>query len=1441
MDAAWDVVEGDTLVSSDNPAFPEDLQPRERKDRSAMQMQVVGMAGNLNPEQLGYSAEADRGAPVIGPDLVVESGNGRVGAILSAYARHPEKAAAYRAFIERSTGRSTAGMRNPVLVRRRTSDVNRRQFVIEANETSTARMSSAEQARADADMLTPEMVIRPGVAGDGPAAPGPRSDTARPESGSQGAENTDAADQGVAPDADSGQDSGHNLDRGADTTSADAGSSGVSQQQGSGAGKRRAGRPNLGGTKRAHTAKAVTSSLFHQVFLDAGMDPEEANLLPADEKFNLLVDSLKKRFGFSKVERGPGHNWKESVDAALDAYHNLRDMMAAIGLPLNAASLGGRIQLMFDKAGNGALGWYMALSGRGVLAVGRRNSSFGHEWGHGLDHHLLDLSGAINQALIKGRLLTGKLRQKLDTSNMDPDLLTAMQTLLFRMYGGNAAKAALVRTLELRLEKETDADNAKVIEDQLAKARGTSSGKSSFYVGALALSGAKAGPFETGGSEGYWQRPTEMFARAVEAWLSERMELIGADTSFVAKGTPLYTKEGVDFFQKAYPQAAEREAIFAALDDLVAIIRNKEIYGKEKPPRPNSEDADFRAFDPRNWPKDRMFAVDPSENAFQRIVNALRTAIRETLPTMKSEWAALRDSAGSVQWAGTKAALWAVEKSVGSLVYTGRGILLMLEKMHPNSAGMRQIVRMFATQPGTGKLSAQTYSESVTLRVQRWNTLRAKVLEKHQYGKATKAEQKAFSDVMSGIRAPDTVPVWIRNLASDMRATQDLIWDEATSAGVDMGYTKEQYLHRIYDDSKIEQDREGFIRAATAAYESLLTREWEDTHDVAQDPLPDDIDKQAAKLAREWYISRAISDETGSSKATAASSATASRRFGPQEEALLADYMVADPLERMDVYALQMARRVAWTERFGADGQGYLDLIRQLGAEGLNNKEINTVLRVISIARGHRTSITPSLSHSFLAYLHVVGLIRLLPRALWSNLSEPVLAAMHTRDVRDAGRALVNTMRVLFRTDKGLALKNFGEAMGLLASSLPDQIQANRYGTTFMGDRGAAKLGTMFFQRTGIGQLTEAQRAGVLGVGAAYLQKIAARLMADRKAGRRGRTTAVAELAEYGVSPGVADAFAKWITENDAMDIDTVQQAPQAMQDLWLGALHRFSTQVIQSPEAIDMPMVAATDIGKFLFAIMRFQYAFQRNVIIRSGHLMEAGVTGKYGGARLTPAERLNQFGLGMIPAITAVYAVQFGFSILRDLLFGTLGSGDDDKDKDKDLVDKIFSKDSALRAVSRGGWTGAFDPGVNMVTGLRYQRDFATTLVGPILGTNLQSSAALVKWAFQNSPNTNTTEFNAIRGLYDFAAAPAINTALSVLPGGKLAAPVYSAGMQYLTSPSMSKNVAEALVGPKGTKTGPAAEKDAQKNQWGPQADWSGAQAKKDRKNKDTQWRGF
>jgi hypothetical protein len=167
VQTAFKLVEADQLIPSNtpdgkiNPAFPEELQPRDRT-RKASIMQIDKMAGNLRPAQLTDSGLSSHGAPIVGPDLVVESGNGRTMAILKAYST--SKGDDYRQYLIDNAQRFgfdsdvVKGMDKPVLVRERLTEMDRATFARDSNLSDLQQMSASETAWVDAEVMDDKMM-----------------------------------------------------------------------------------------------------------------------------------------------------------------------------------------------------------------------------------------------------------------------------------------------------------------------------------------------------------------------------------------------------------------------------------------------------------------------------------------------------------------------------------------------------------------------------------------------------------------------------------------------------------------------------------------------------------------------------------------------------------------------------------------------------------------------------------------------------------------------------------------------------------------------------------------------------------------------------------------------------------------------------------------------------------------------------------------------------------------------------------------------------------------------------------------------------------------------------------------------------------------------------------------------------------------------------------
>lgn len=176
------VFPADELVTSHNtelkpnPHFPEGVQNRDRAKVSS-EDDMLEKIKRFEPEYLGESIEAGKGAPIVGPDMAVESGNGRTILLRRIYRDHPEQAQKYHNFMiskAKELGLDPAAIEateNPILARIRTTDLTpqeRIQFAEQANEETQLKLSPVEVARGDARKLNSQAMSQfaPGEEGE---------------------------------------------------------------------------------------------------------------------------------------------------------------------------------------------------------------------------------------------------------------------------------------------------------------------------------------------------------------------------------------------------------------------------------------------------------------------------------------------------------------------------------------------------------------------------------------------------------------------------------------------------------------------------------------------------------------------------------------------------------------------------------------------------------------------------------------------------------------------------------------------------------------------------------------------------------------------------------------------------------------------------------------------------------------------------------------------------------------------------------------------------------------------------------------------------------------------------------------------------------------------------------------------------------------------------
>lgn len=343
-----------------------------------------------------------------------------------------------------------------------------------------------------------------------------------------------------------------------------------------------------------------------------------------DVRMSKDVDSkdFVEDFGFRGVEFGnwvAGDERQKSVNLAYDALHDLAD---TLGIPPKALSLDGKLGLAFGARGKGrAAAHYESgklvinltkLSGAGALA---------HEWGHAVDHYfgMLD-RGESSMGQTRGatgwydRIQPQRMARHLE--NLRPEMQGAFEKVMENLFQKEKPRAVAVRDAELRLEK-VESDKAKyekqlqdhlarpvneqnrtwvkqmrewlktndlsleVVKERLAALRDEaqpykpSKMEAEYYKNARTLSG-KAG------DKGYWARPTEMFARAFEAYVFDKIKAGGGRSDYLVQGVEA-DRHASHPDGNPYPAGEERDAINDAFDKLFneMKVRDSAKGGKE--------------------------------------------------------------------------------------------------------------------------------------------------------------------------------------------------------------------------------------------------------------------------------------------------------------------------------------------------------------------------------------------------------------------------------------------------------------------------------------------------------------------------------------------------------------------------------------------------------------------------------------------------------------------------------------------------------------------------------------------------------------------------------------------------------------------------------------------------------------------------------------------
>lgn len=554
------------------------------------------------------------------------------------------------------------------------------------------------------------------------------------------------------------------------------------------------------------------------------MDPDQFILLPGPRQIVLLSRAVKKAFGITVTVK-PGVQDRFAIDQLLDMLQNVQGMAAILGIPARGMSLGGKLGLTIEKQAR-ALGWFQP--GTNMIGLPRRSNSFAHEWGHALDYHLLGTLSSTDGP-VTGRGLSGAIRQmgeNLADADGIPnrDIRDGFIHLLNSMFFDKAGLATRVLDLEAKIAStksdKVRADLQRQI-DNITAGNAKPRGLTSDFAKLSKAFGDK------NANQEYWTSPTEMVARAFEAYVSYKAEAAGMSTEFIGKGDAAYLSDADERFAMTFPKGTERLRIFDAFDNIFAHIATQEALGAGAATMP-----DPAAKATRN-PFEQPATVAPRERNF------FRAAIGNEFDAIWSQREARRKRLRDRPASDEASMLRHMHDALSYFKYGMTARLKMLGRRYdaPTVRKLHDMLTHTAGDKSTGRdylraidLRTNQYQNRVSLLVGNYNA----EINRSRTRELSITESDHLRDLLTSTETTaESRPMQI--LAAGLRKLSDDIFYDMQRAGIDVGYARNGYLQRIYDDAIIGGDEAGFLAQAAQAYEIAFDRQYGDSDAVLTD------------------------------------------------------------------------------------------------------------------------------------------------------------------------------------------------------------------------------------------------------------------------------------------------------------------------------------------------------------------------------------------------------------------------------------------------------------------------------------------------------------------------------------------------------------------------------------------------------------------------------
>lgn len=307
---------------------------------------------------------------------------------------------------------------------------------------------------------------------------------------------------------------------------------------------------------------------------------------------DISAEELQNTFGFAGITYGEWVTSKQRQDHTNYAFDAFHDLAETLGIPLKAISLGGEMHLAFGALGKGrhAAHYNPAHphpSGGSVPVINLTNTqgdgTLAHEWGHAVDfalrgrHHGSRVAKQMANAV---RDITQLLRWKLSDRT---EIERYVRGFLDRgMYWNHIGAKRPVDNVHYTVNFLTGQLNRVAQTGDLSQVTHVRVASTTKY----ALEADRLG-------ENYWGKPEELWARAFEAWLYDKLVAAKGESTYLVTDWVSDGKvTGSSYRGRPYPTGDERAAFNAMFEGFF-----KDLAWDEKGPRvPGSYQSPLKAW-----------------------------------------------------------------------------------------------------------------------------------------------------------------------------------------------------------------------------------------------------------------------------------------------------------------------------------------------------------------------------------------------------------------------------------------------------------------------------------------------------------------------------------------------------------------------------------------------------------------------------------------------------------------------------------------------------------------------------------------------------------------------------------------------------------------------------------------------------------------------------